>query len=176
MTTADTLGADGVNWRWIADARLAALRVQALPDETRLEAVTIARTSMLALTAYITPIGHSPIEPARRLALDLSEPYPALESTALHCAALLFFFDVIEGKEYHNIGLPDEFWRFGDLLLSEVRFPRWPHFSTSQLRSDEKEAHMWLAARADRVRRALAAVAGDSPGASMSGHDDSWLV
>lgn len=149
------------DWRWIAEARRAAMRMQSLPDEARRDAVTIARTAMLALTAYNTPLGHSPLAYARQLAFDLAKPYSAVEVTALHCAALLFFFDWIEGKEYHDIGLPAEFWRFGEVMLNRTGFDHRPSFNTADFGADQKEADVWLVERANRVRRALAAVAAD---------------
>lgn len=165
---------DGIDWRWIAAARLAAMRMQSLPQEARTEAVTIARTTMLALTAYRTPIGRSPIMLARDLAKNLAEPYPYLEATAAHCASLLFFFDSIESKEYHNIGLPWEFWRFGDLVLTGIGFDHRPFFTTERSASLEEEADAWLITRADKVHRALAAVAGDSlPSVNVSNSDES---
>lgn len=159
----DDLKYGEADWRWIADARLAAMRMQSLPDERRREAVTIARTAMLTLTAYNTPLGHSPLMLARQLANDLAKPYSVVEETALHCAALLFFFDWIEGKEYHDIGLPPEFWRFGELMLSRMGFDHRPFFNTNGPGATRSEAEGWLVERADRARRALAAVAGDRP-------------
>lgn len=161
-----------VDWRWIAEARLAAMRMQSRPYEVRREAVTIARTAMVTLTAYNTPLGHSPIMLARRLAKDLAMPYSEVEETALHCAALLFFFDWIEGKEYHDIGLPQEFWRFGELMLSQVGSDHRPFFSTDRDGANRKEVEGWLIGRADRARRALAAVAGDRPLVYDSEGDD----
>lgn len=160
MTAEDLPSADAVDWRWIAEARLAAMQMQALSEVRRKEAVTIARTVMLALTAYSTPIGRSPLMPARDLARDLAKPYSVLEATALHCAALLFFFDLIEAKEYHDIGLPQEFWHFGGIVLNGIGLDHRPMFGTDWSSNHVKEGDAWVVARADRVRRALAAIAG----------------
>ncbi|MEJ1922506.1 hypothetical protein [Microbacterium sp. KHB019] len=169
MTPHDDRPLSGTNWRWVAEARLAAMQMQSLPDSARVEAVTVARTTMLTLTAYHTPIGHSPILGARDLANALAAPYPGLEATAAHCVALLFFFGPIESKEYSDIGLPWEFWRFGDLMLSGIGFDHRPLFTTDRTGAHEKEAQPWLVMRANKVRGALAAVAGDSiPGANAS--------
>lgn len=174
MTAENDLTDDGFSWRWVAEARLAAMRLQSLPEEARLEAVTVARTTMLALTAYRTPIGQSPIPWARQLARDLADPYSDLEATALHCAGLLFFFDLIESKEYHDLGLPWEFWQFGDLMMGGIGFHHRPFFTTERPGADGSEAEAWLIERADRVRRALAAVAGH-PSPSEKGSDsDDW--
>ncbi|WP_292836854.1 hypothetical protein [Microbacterium sp.] len=160
MTAEDNPASQAIDWHWVAEARLAAMRMQSLPEARRVEAVTIARTTMLALTAYRTPIGHSPIPRARDLAEDLAAPYPYLEATAAHCVGLLFFFDSIESKEYHNIGLPWEFWRFGELMLSGIGFNHRPFFTTARSGVYDEEADAWVVDRADQVRQALAAVAG----------------
>lgn len=105
-----------IDWRWVAQARLAALRMQSMSDEARMQAVLVARTTMTALTADHTPIGRSPLIAARALAEELAEAYPSFEASAFHCASLLFFFDLIDAKYYHDIGLPPEFWFRGSRL------------------------------------------------------------
>lgn len=149
-----------VNWRWVAEARLAALRMQGLPDETRRESALIARTTMLALTAYSTPMGLSPITSARRHAEDLAALHPTGNGIALHCAALLFFFDWVDGKEYYNLGLPQEFWSFGEALLSAVAFDPRPRFDLGDPAGSSREVEEWMERRANRIRDLLALVSG----------------
>ncbi|AKV87171.1 hypothetical protein AKG07_13695 [Microbacterium sp. CGR1] len=174
MTTEDGHSTDELSWRWVADARLAAMRMQALPEETRREAVTIARTTMLTLTAYTTPIGWSPISQARQLAQELAEPYSDLEATPFHCAALLFFFDLIDSKYYHDLGLPWEFWHFGDLMMDGIGFHHRPRFSMERPDADGSEAQAWLIERANRVRRALETVAGHPSRITKGSESDVW--
>ena len=149
-----------IDWRWVAQARLAALRMQSISDEARMQAALVARTTMIALTADHTPIGRSPLVTARTFAEELAEAYPAFEASAFHCASLLFFFDLIDAKYYHDIGLPPEFWSFGDLVSEGIGFHPRPPFSAIRATGAEGEADEWVVERADRVRRALALIAG----------------
>ncbi len=149
-----------IDWRWVAQARLAALRMQSMSDEARMQAVLVARTTMTALTADHTPIGRSPLIAARALAEELAEAYPSFEASAFHCASLLFFFDLVDAKYYHDIGLPPEFWSFGDLVSAGIGPHPRPHLDTIRGAETEAEVDEWLIERADMARRALALIAG----------------